>query len=248
MAAQLRTTITAVSVIVGLVVIALGTTACGGSSANSVSTGTSASSASTTTSTGPTDAQKAADKATTKASTLQLTDFPTGWVQEDKTSNSGGTCASVEAAKRATSAHESAPDFQKGQTDFVSNALYMYTTVSQAQHAFPALSGSATRECITEKLLPELRKGNGKVKFGKATSGQVSAPPVGDDSVAGRVTVPYTVSGLSFNLNMDLRFVRVSRGIQILLFVVAPGTFSAALESKLTRTATNRLKAQLAHA
>ncbi len=62
----------------------------------------------------------------------------------------------------------------------------------------------------------------------------MSAPSVGDDSVAGRVTVPFTVGGLSFSLNMDLRFVRVDRGVQILLFWTAPGTFDETLEAKLT--------------
>jgi hypothetical protein len=139
------------------------------------------------------------------------------------------------------------PDFDRGQTYRVQNAVYMYATVSQAKHAFPALSGSATRECFVTELEPYLKKSsNGKVKFGTPTSGQLSAPPVGDDSVAGRVTVPFTAAGLSFTLNFDLRFIRVSRGIQILGFIAAPGTFSTALESKLTRTAANRLKAELA--
>jgi hypothetical protein len=245
---RLRTKITAVVATIGLAGIAFTISACGGSSSSATTTGPSGS-ATKTTSTGPTDAQKAADNVTAKASTLKLTDFPTGWVQDDKTSNSGGTCPSVASAKSAASARAGVPTFHKGDRDYVENEVYMYTTVSQAQHAFPELSGSATRECIAEKLLPVLRKhANGKVKFGQPTSGQVSAPPVGDDSVAGRVTVPFTVSGLSFSLNVDLRFVRVSRGIQILLLWTAPGTFSAALESKLTRTAVNRLKAQVAHA
>ncbi len=140
------------------------------------------------------------------------------------------------------------PEFHKGDSDYVEDEAYLYATVSQARHAFPALSGSATRECIAGKLLPVLRKNANGVTFGEPTTGQVSAAPVGDDSVAGRVTVPFAASGLSFSLNIDLRFVRVSRGIQILLLWTAPGTFNAALESKLTRTATNRLKAQLAHA
>ena len=91
------------------------------------------------------------------------------------------------------------------------------------------------------------KKSKGKVKFGTPTSRLLSAPPVGDDSVVGRVAVPVTAGGFSVTLNFNLRFVRVGRGIQILVFLAAPGTFNVALEGKLTRTATNRLKAELAH-
>ena len=229
--------------------------ACGSSSTSSSAASASASSSTATTgtpsstattSTGPTEAQKAADKATAEGSTLKLSDFPAGWVQEDKSSDSGSTCPSVEPAKRAASARASAPQFQKGDSDYASDGVYIYATVAEAQQAFPALSGSATRECIANQLLPLLRKNaDGKAKVEQPTSGQMSAPPVGDDSVAGRVTVPFTVEGLSFSLNVDLRFVRVDRGVHILLFWTAPGTFAETLEAKLTRTATNRLKAQL---
>ena len=124
---------------VGVVAIVLGTSACGSGGGKSPTTG---STTPPTTTTGPTEAQRAADKTTAEASTLVLTDFPTGWVQEDKPSKSKGKCSSVEGAKSATSAHVGTPNFNDGDTYSVQNGVYMYTTVSQAKRAFSALSSS----------------------------------------------------------------------------------------------------------
>jgi len=160
---RLRSMIKAVLATIGLVALAAGIGACGGSSSVSATTAASTPSATTTTSTGPTEAQKAADKAIVEGSTLKLSDFPAGWVQQDQSSDSGSTCPSVEPAKRAASARASTRQFQKGDSDYAQNGVYIYATVAQAQQAFPAVSGSATRECIAKQLLPVLRKNaNGK--------------------------------------------------------------------------------------
>jgi hypothetical protein len=232
-----------------------GLSACGSSSTSSTASASAASStsststpsATTTTMTGPTEAQKAADQATARDSTLKVSDFPSGWVESDKSSSSGSTCPSVEPAKNSASGKAKTPTFGKGETDAVENSVYIYATVAEAQRVFPGLSGSETRACIAHNTEKEVNKNaTGSAKFGQATSGQLSAPPLGDESAAGRVTVPYTNAGLSFSLNIDLQFVRVSRGVQVLTFLTLPGTFDSTLEAKLTRTAANRLKAELA--
>lgn len=232
-----------------------GLSACGSSSpsstasasASSSTASTSTPSATTTTSTGPTEAQKAADQATARDSTLRLSDFPSGWVESDKSSSSGSTCPSVEPAKNAVSGKAKTPTFGKGETDAVENSVYIYATVAEAQRVFPGLSGSETRACIAHNTEKEAKKAaTENAKFGQASSGQLSAPALGDESAAGRVTVPYMVGSLTFSLNVDLQFVRVGRGVQVLTFLTLPGTFDSTLEAKLTRTAADRLKAELA--
>lgn len=228
-----------------------GLSACGSSSTSSTASSSTASastpSATTTTSTGPTEAQKAADQASARNSTLKLSDFPSGWVESDQSSSSGSTCPSVEPAKNAASGKAKTPTFGKGETDAVENSVYIYATVAEAQRVFPGLSGSETRACIARSTEKEAKKNaTENAKFGQATSGQLSAPPLGDESAAGRVTVPYTNASLSFSLNIDLQFVRVGRGVQVLTFLTLPGTFDSTLEAKLTRTAASRLKAELA--
>jgi hypothetical protein len=176
-----------------------------------------------------------------------LSDFPPGWVQSDKASP-GAKCPSVESAKKATSGHAKPPEFDRGENDVVTNAVYIYPTVAEAQRGFSALSGSETRACLANSAEQAAKKSAPEgVKFGQASTGQLSARPIGDESTAGRVTIPYTVGIVSFTLSSDLQFVRVGRGIQVLSFITAPGTFDSGLKAKLTRTATDRLKAQLAH-
>lgn len=130
------------------------------------------------------------------------------------------------------------------------DVVYVYPSASEAQTSFAGLSGATDRLCIGKALGDQLAKAAEsssatKVTFGQPSAGALSISPVGDQSAAGRITIPYTVQGLNPDAVVDLVFVRVDRGIQILSFIGSADAFDPTVEADLTRTAANRLAAQL---
>ena len=108
------------------------------------------------------------------------------------------------------------PPVREGSDDFVDDAAYVYPSVSAAQASFAQLSGPSARLCIGKAFGIQLAKAaastTGKVTFGQPTTAVVSAPAVGDQSAAGRITIPYAASGLNLDAVIDLGFVRVNLG------------------------------------
>jgi hypothetical protein len=220
-----------------------GLSACGGSSTSTTTRTITAS----TTSTGPTAAQKATDQAIANNSTLKLSDFPSGWVQADKASSSTLTCPSIKHTKEASSGEAIPPQFTMGDTDGAQNATYVFPSEAGAQQAFQLASSAELRACLAHAFAKALRQAtSGQAQFGAPETGQLSIPAAGDESSAGRVTIPYTASGISFSFNADIELVRVGRGLQLLAFYSADGTPDSDLEAQLTKTAADRLQTALA--
>ncbi len=236
----------------GVVAAALLIAGCGSShkSSDTAAHTSTPTSATTPTATAETRPELPADHAIAAGALLRLPDFPTGWQQQ---AQSGGksslTCPAIESARAAVSGRAPSPQFSKGSDDYVDDVAYVYPSVSAAQASFARLSGPSARLCIGKAFGTQLAKAAastpGKVTFGQPTTGVVSIPAFGDESAAGRITIPYTASGLKLDALIDLVFVRVDRGIQVLLFIGSSGALDSALESNLTRTAADRLAAQL---
>ena len=236
----------------GVVAAALLIAGCGSShkSSDTAAHASTPTSATTPTATAETRPEVPADHAIAVGALLRLPDFPTGWQQQDQSGGKSSlTCPAIATARASLSGRATSPQFAKGSDDFVDNAVYVYPSVSAAQASFARLSGPSARLCIGKAFGTQLAKAAastpGKVTFGQPTSGVVSIPSVGDQSAAGRITIPYTASGLNLDAVIDLEFVRVDRGIQVLLFIGSSAAPDSALESNLTRTAADRLAAQL---
>jgi hypothetical protein len=171
-------------------------------------------------------------------------------VQSDQSSLSRGKspCSGIQSAKDASTGRAAAPTFKQGDTDTVDDAVYVWASKAEAQRGFAQLSSQATRECMADYSKKEAEQGaSGQAKFGAPESGQLSIPAAGEQSAAGRVSIPYTVSGLSLTLTLDVVFVRADRGVHILLVTDATGTPDSGLEAELTRTAAQRLQTELAN-
>jgi hypothetical protein len=218
------------------VVLAVALAGCGGSGS------TAGQSAPTTVTTAH---PSAADRRIARHAQLKLTDFPSGWEQQDKSpSKSTLKCPAVEAARRAVSARQPSPDFVTGDSTQVSSTVYIFSDISSAKRAFDQLSGASTRRCIAHASAKYFA-GKGKtkgVKVGQITSGQLSMPAVGDESVLGRVTIPITANGLSIDIYLDLVFAREGRGGAVLLFLDTVTPFDEALRNQLSRTLAGRLR------
>jgi hypothetical protein len=233
----------------GVVAAALLIAGCG-SSHKSSDTAAHASTPTGPTATAETRPEVPADHAIAAAALLRLPDFPTGWQQQDQSGGKSSlTCPAIATARASVSGRATSPQFAKGSDDFVDDAAYVYPSVSAAQASFARLSGPSARLCIGKAFGTQLAKAaastTGKVTFGQPTTAVLSIPSVGEQSAAGRITIPYAASGLNLDAVIDLGFVRVDRGIQVLLFIGSSGAPDAALESNLTGTAADRLAAEL---
>jgi hypothetical protein len=186
-------------------VLALGLAGCGGS-------GSTASQASTTVTTTSRPAS-AADKRIAHHVQLKLTDFPSGWEQQDKSpSKSTLKCPGVQAVKGTTTARQPSPDFVKSEGTEVDAGVYFFANVSSAKRAFERLSGQATRRCMADAVAKLLEREKTKgVKVGEITSGELSMPSVGDENILGRLTIPVTASGINVDVYLDLVFARQGR-------------------------------------
>ena len=238
---------------VAVIAAALLIAGCGSShkSADTATHSSTPTSATTPTATAETRPEVPADHAIASGALLTLPDFPTGWQQQDQSGGKSSlTCTAIATARASLSGRATSPQFAKGSDDFVDDVVYVYPSASAAQTSFAGLSSPTDRLCIGKALGDQLAKaaasnGSTKATFGQPSSGALSISPVGDQSAAGRITIPYTVQGLNPDAVVDLVFVRVDRGIQILSFIGSAGAFDPTVESDLTRTAADRLAAQL---
>lgn len=236
-----------------VVAVALLIAGCGGShkSADTATHASTPTDATRPTATAETRPEVPADHAIASGALLTLPDFPTGWEQQDQSAGKSSlTCQAIATARASLSGRATSPQFAKASDDFVDDVVYVYPSASEAQTSFAGLSGATDRLCIGKALGDQLAKAAEsssatKVTFGQPSAGALSISPVGDQSAAGRITIPYTVQGLNPDAVVDLVFVRVDRGIQILSFIGSADAFDPTVEADLTRTAANRLAAQL---
>jgi hypothetical protein len=234
------------------VLAAIALAGCGGSSSSS-STHTSKAAAASTTTTATQPAPKnAADQRVARLAVLRLTDFPAGWAESDKPSEtSQSPCQAINSAKSATSARSSSHTFsENNDATQAESSVYVYAATASASRWFGEVSSSATRSCLGDALGKGLAKnvqGQGAT-VGEITTSSLSIEPVGDDRAAGRFAIPVKSSGGTVTVTLDLIFVRVDRGIAILTLVDTLTPFDETLAAKLTRDVVDRLGAGLKQA
>lgn len=237
----------------GVVAAALCVAGCG-SSHKSADTATHASTpttATTPTATAETRPETPADHTIAAGSLLTLPDFPSGWQQQDRSGGQSAlTCSAIATARASLSGRATSPQFAKGSDDYVDDVVYVYPSVSAAQTSFAELTGAATRLCMGKALGRGLATAvksqqGGKVTFGQPSTAATSIAKIGDQAAAGRITIPYTLQGVNNEVVVDVAFVRVDRGIQIVVFLGAASAIDSAVESSLIDAATTRLANQL---
>jgi hypothetical protein len=237
----------------GAVVAALCLVGCGGShkSAGTATRSSTPAAQTTPTATAQTRPEVPADRAIAAGALLTLADFPSGWQQRNQSRGEGtSTCPAVATARASLSGRATSPQFAQSSGDHVDDVVYVYPSASAAQTSFSRLSGATTRLCMANALRRHLpatapSKQGGKITFGQPSTGALSISTPADQSAAGRITIPYTVGGLNTQVVVDVAFVRVDRGIQILVFLGSAGALDTTLEASLIHDAVGRLAAQL---
>jgi hypothetical protein len=168
----------------------------------------------------PAAAQSKSDKAILKAGVITKADVPDGWTSKKATSSDRAykgipECkelkSSVDNAKkkvpRAQSREYDEPT-SRGTTS-AESTVYAFKKVSDAQKFIAVYQASDASTC--------LEKAAAKVASGQASAGEPSVSPisnldgVGDEAVGYEITVPFSASGQTATLYIDLIAVRVGR-------------------------------------
>jgi hypothetical protein len=188
---------------------------------------------------------RTADKRLADASQLKLDDFPSGWVESDSNRSEAADCDAISNARQARTARAASSQFGHGENTVAQSTVYVFPDDVTAQEQFAGLTSGGTRTCIGEDLAKRLQNANPDLKVGELHTSRVSVDPLGDQHDGGRVTLPLTVGGQEVELFTDFVFVRVSRGIALMLFVDAVSPFDENMRADLTSKVARRLAAEL---
>lgn len=123
--------------------------------------------------------------------------------------------------------------------------MYVYADDAQASEHFTALTSQAARVCMGKSLGEGLAEEvEGKAEIGKVTTSQLAVDPVGEDSAAGRMTIPISDpdTGVGADVNIELIVVRQDRAISLVTLAESYSTFDDDLREELVSTSARRLK------
>jgi hypothetical protein len=204
----------------------------------------SASTATSTTTPSPTP-DRAEDEGIAKAAQLKLDDFPSGWEESDAAPSQAADCDAISKARKERTARAESPQYRHGDNTLAQSTVYLFADDAKAQEQFAGLSSKDTRGCIAGDLVSRLEKANPDLKVGEPQASRVSVDSLGDQHEGGRVTLPVTAQGQELELFTDFVFVRVSRGIALMLFVDALSPFDEDMRADLTSKVSRRLAAKL---
>jgi hypothetical protein len=205
----------------------------------------------------------AADKALAVAANLKLSDFPDGWTSSPQSNSSTGpqgldarlaSClhANVSVFNNNDPTQASSPDFSDSNGDTASSGVNYLAVASQAQADMKALTGSRFPSCFTTAvnaiLNYELNNPSSTgstlpagVSFGQASVAQMSFQSYGNQSIAYRVTVPFSYEGLNPDAYFDIVAVQEGRALAGLFFESTATPFDSSMEEQLTATVVGRL-------
>ena len=202
------------------------------------------------------------DQAIADAALLTLKDFPAGWEaaspEGDEDDREGqekiAECVGVEYDELYddTNAEATSPDFTNDMDEEVSVEVSVGDE-DRAKRAFEIAAQPEFRECLAEGMNDEIQAnadedGANGVEVGDATLNELSFPALGDESLAFRMTIPISASGMDFDAVIDFVGVRVGRA-QTQLTSFGVGTQLPTDEFvRYTKLAVKRLESELARA
>lgn len=205
--------------------------------------------------------QVASDRALGERALLQLSDFPTGWTEEprEKSSNtyerltrSLASCLHVSVALLLENpAKVESPDFKGVENEKISNSVVFMPTVAAAKERFSAYDQPETASCMTTAASAALQyalqhpasgeKVPASVKVGPVTLARMSFPTYDEQSVAYRLTIPVSASGININIYLDVVAILHGRANAGLQFENESSPVESSLEEHLSALTAERL-------
>jgi hypothetical protein len=206
---------------------------------------------------GTTTPSKAADLALARKGLIVLSDLPSGWTASGKVTSGSGSSGGPSLAKIAACLGvstaelkenwptENSPTFNSADgNSTVSDEVEAFPTRAQAATDYATFSNPKTPGCITTIFGPVLRqqaqKGGGAgTTIGAVTTTRVSFPAFGDQSGELQISMPFSVSGQTISLYLDL--VDILKGRQeTILSLTTTGTPLATTVTQQLATAAVR--------
>ena len=180
----------------------------------------------------------AAASAIVHAATLQLSDFPPGWVAEpyDNSVDIATSCV----PKLTKVADADSQNFSNSEAG-ASNSVAVFVTADEVNQQFVRLREQKFVDCLGKEIGDKIAKAssgeNVKVDFAK-----VSTPTWGEETVAFQAKVTMAVGALTPSVYLDLIFVKVGRVVNSFSFVDALSPFDATLRDSLIAASARRMQ------
>jgi hypothetical protein len=194
----------------------------------------------------------AIDRRIARDARLRLSDLPPGWTADPTASTpiTAAPCPGLSAARAAVSARTASPAFSlsAGDTRNAQSVADLYADTGTAKHWFAEITGRGTRACLVRMLRKALPTAlPSSITVGPITDPSLPVAPIGDNDAAFRLTVPLfsADSGMTTNIDVDLVFVRVGRGIAIFSLGGVGSPFDPALETTLVTSVADRFATDL---
>lgn len=170
----------------------------------------------------PAAAQSKSDKAILKAGVITKADVPSSWTSKKATSSDRAYKGIPECKQLKTAVDNAKKKVPRAQsrnfneptsrgTTSAESTVFAFKAESDAQEFIAVYQTSDASTC--------LQKAAAKLTSGQASAGEPSVSPisdlegVGDEAVGYEITVPFSVSGQTATLFIDLIAVRVGRAV-----------------------------------
>jgi hypothetical protein len=207
--------------------------------------------------------ERAADAQAAEELNLTLRDFPAGWEamppdgdedDDERVWSDLADCMGVEAAEFDQDNPKSeSPSFSNADDEEVTSEVAFTATRDDAIHSIEMMQRDEMPGCYAKEIEALLRDNllnpsEGQevpddLEMGKPTVNPMSFAQLGDDSLAYRVTLPLSASGIDADLYVDIVVVRVGRVGVTMTFQSVFTPFDPGQAEELLRAVVDRIPA-----
>jgi hypothetical protein len=188
-----------------------------------------------------------ADQQIAERAALKPADAPRHWTvpKQRPSAEEGSPCPELTSSRTGATGAARARSFENGDFVAVSTAVYIYADEATAKRRLRAMSARRTIRCYAESVTDAFEEEE-QLAVGDVTRSSFKLEPVGDQRAGRRVTLEVD-AGLvgEIDVNLELVFVRVGRGLALGFFVDALGPVDKTVRRDLTAKQVDRLQAAL---
>jgi hypothetical protein len=185
---------------------------------------------------------------------LRLGDLPPGWVAQNTASvpTAEAPCPGLRKAAGFISAGMLSPAFSvsAGDVESAQSETYIYADAALAKHWFKQFSSRSTQVCLARVLRRDVGAAVSAegITLGPIRVRRLPGARAGNQAAAFRVIVPAFTSEETIEVDADVVFVRVGRGLEIFSLAGVGSPFDPGLKATLVRAVSARLAGDLRRA
>lgn len=190
----------------------------------------------------PASRQTSSDRGLAHSALLRIADFPVGWTASDNPAGDtfASSCPEVQAARKATTARATEPNFAHPPNTVVESLVYAFADAAGARRALRGLGSEATRNCVAEDFVGRARA-LANIRVGNPAVRALRIPPVGAGRAGFRAELPISSGSTRIVLVQDVTFIRSGRALAIVAIAQQREPLTHALRDNLLAAAAMRL-------